>query len=284
MLDYAWIIPVIPAVSFVADPVLRQEDAAAGLGDRHHSPSARRSCSSCVTAVQWIQRVNDAADEHGLGMRSARSARDSSPPAKSTEAVVHAGHPHRHLVVATAASTSPSARQIDGLAVMMLFVVTLISLLVHIYSTGVHARRRPLHLLLRRAEPLHRVDAHARRRLQHPAAARRLGARRPLLVHAHRALVGGEGQHQRGAEGVPHHPHRRHRPDDRRDRHVLRRGPDLQTSSGSTTLALAGQGRPHDLARRRVAACSSASSARAVSSRCTPGCPTPWPARRRCPR
>ena len=54
-----------------------------------------------------------------------------------------------------------------------------------------------LHLLLRRAEPLHRFDADARRGRQHAADARRLGARRPVLVHAHRPLVGGEAQLRR---------------------------------------------------------------------------------------
>ena len=40
---------------------------------------------------------------------------------------------------------------IDGLAVALLLVVTIISLLVHVYSTGVRAGRPPLHPLLRRS-------------------------------------------------------------------------------------------------------------------------------------
>ena len=50
---------------------------------------------------------------------------------------------------------------------MMLFVVTLISLLVHVYSTELPARRPPLHPLLRAPQPVHRVDAAARRGRQH---------------------------------------------------------------------------------------------------------------------
>ena len=77
--------------------------------------------------------------------------------------------------------------------------------------------------LLRGVEPLHCVDVAARRREQHAPDARRLGARRSLLVHADRALVGGEAELRRRAQGVPHHSHRRHRAADRRDHDVLRR-------------------------------------------------------------
>ena len=85
-------------------------------------------------------------------------------------------------------------------------------------STYMRGDRRYTHYYAA-AQPVHRVDAAARRRRQHAAAARRLGARRPLLVHADRALVGGEAELRRRAQGVPHHPHRRHRADDRRDHH-----------------------------------------------------------------
>ena len=57
-----------------------------------------------------------------------------------------------------------------------------------------HARRPPLHLLLRRPLPVHRLHAPAGRVRQHPPAADRLGAGGPVLVHAHRPLVGGGGQ------------------------------------------------------------------------------------------
>ncbi len=78
------------------------------------------------------------------------------------------------------------------------------------------------------------------------ADARRLGARRPLLVHADRALVGGEAEHRRRAQGVPHHPHRRHRPDDRRHHHVLRRRADVQHRRDQRVRARA-RGADHDL-------------------------------------
>ena len=101
--------------------------------------------------------------------------------------------------------------QIDGLAVMMMFVVTLISLLVHVYSLEyMRGDRRFTHfyaaLSLFTASMLLLVVAE-----QHAADARRLGARRPLLLHADRSLVGGEAELRRRAQGVPHDPYRRHR-------------------------------------------------------------------------
>ena len=84
--------------------------------------------------------------------------------------------------------------QIDGLAVMMLFVVTLISLLVHIYSTAyMHGDVRYTYfyaaLSLFTASMLTLVVASNTLQLLVG-----LGARRPLLVHADRPLVGGEGR------------------------------------------------------------------------------------------
>ena len=47
---------------------------------------------------------------------------------------------------------------VDGLSVMMLFVVTMISLLVHLLD-GLRRRRSPLHALLRVLVAVHRLDA-----------------------------------------------------------------------------------------------------------------------------
>ena len=115
---------------------------------------------------------------------------------------------------------------------------------------------------------------------EHAADDRRLGAGRPLLVRAHRPLVGGEAELRRRAQGVPHQPRRRHRPAHRHDHPVLRRRPHASTSSRSTRWPTP--------ARSATCCCWSASllpdrprSCRSrASSSCTPGCPTPWPARR----
>ena len=78
-------------------------------------------------------------------------------------------------------------------------------------------RRRPaLHPLLRVPQPLHRVDALLRAVPEHAADDRGLGAGGPLLVRAHRALVGGEAELRRRAQGVPHQPRGRRGPARRR--------------------------------------------------------------------
>ena len=193
-LDNAWLVPLIPALSFVADPAVRQAHARGRAPRSASSPSARRSCSRAARSCSGSSGSQDAKRRHralgalGRGIGHARRRRRAEAQ-----------------VAARSSTTSPGSRtagveftvgiQIDGLAVMMMFVVTLISLLVHVYSLEyMRGDRRFTHfyaaLTLFTASMLA-----ARRGRQHAAAARRLGARRPLLVHAHRSLVGGEAQH-----------------------------------------------------------------------------------------
>jgi NADH-quinone oxidoreductase subunit L len=133
MLDYAWLIPTIPAVSFALILFFgkRMPKKGAEIGIAAVGTSF---VLACVTAVQWIQRVNDAADAHGLGvisafgkgfMTSGGEEHTVVPP------VIHNVTWWQNGGVKFSVGT-----QIDGLAVMMLFVVTLISLLVHVYSTA----------------------------------------------------------------------------------------------------------------------------------------------------
>ena len=98
--------------------------------------------------------------------------------------------------------------QVDGLTVMMMFVVTTISLLVHIYSLEyMRGDRRFTHyyaaLSLFTASMLLLVVAD--NTLQMLVG---LGARRSVFVHADRALVGGEAELRRRVEGVPDDAHR----------------------------------------------------------------------------
>ena len=101
---------------------------------------------------------------------------------------------------------------IDGLAVMMLFVVTLISLLVHIYSTEyMRGDRRYTHyyaaLSLFTASMLLLVVAD--NTLQLLVGWELVGLCSFMLIGhwwEEKANI------RRRAEGVPHHPHRRHRP------------------------------------------------------------------------
>ncbi|HSO96163.1 MAG TPA: NADH-quinone oxidoreductase subunit L [Acidimicrobiia bacterium] len=87
--------------------------------------------ASCVAAVQWIQRVDDATGtSQGLaaftkGLATSSGAHQVVRPV--TESVTWWQNGSAKFGVGT---------YVDGLTVMMLVVVTLISLLVHIYSTA----------------------------------------------------------------------------------------------------------------------------------------------------
>lgn len=133
MLEYAWIIPVIPAVSFALILLFGKRMP------RHGSEIGILAVGtsfvlSCITAVQWIQRVNDASSHESMGFIQA-FGRGFMAHGGEHEAVVKP-------VVETVTWWQNGGikftvgTQIDGLAVMVLFVVTLVSLLVHIYSTA----------------------------------------------------------------------------------------------------------------------------------------------------
>src|SRR6476619_5547106 len=105
MLDYAWIIPVIPAVSF-------------------------------ALILFFGKRMPRQGSELGIAAVGAMRAFGRGLIASSGEHV--AVQPVIHTVTwwQNGGIDFTVGTQIDGLAVMMLFVVTLISLLVHIYSTS----------------------------------------------------------------------------------------------------------------------------------------------------
>ncbi|HEY7440560.1 MAG TPA: NADH-quinone oxidoreductase subunit L, partial [Acidimicrobiia bacterium] len=132
MLDYAWIIPAIPAASFVLILLFGKKLPRKGseLGILAVGTSF---VLSVVAAVQWIQRVEDATGNKALGGLSAVGKGIAS--SETGEAVVR---PVVHTVNwFTIGHTSVSVgTQMDGLAVLVLFVVTLVSLLVHVYSTA----------------------------------------------------------------------------------------------------------------------------------------------------
>ena len=134
MLDYAWIIPVIPAVSFVLIlffgkkmPRQGSEIGIVAVGTTF--------VLSCITAV-----AVDPAGQRRRGQARPRRAvsafgKGFLPHGDEHDAVVK---PVIHTVTwwQNGGIKFTVGTQIDGLAVMMLFVVTLISLLVHIYSTA----------------------------------------------------------------------------------------------------------------------------------------------------
>ena len=124
MLNYAWIIPAIPAVSFFL--ILF-------FGKRLPQQGRRRSASLAVGASFVL---------------SCRGGRPVDRPGRRRNGEQRS-EPRRHGAVQPGRAAGRAltwwqnggikfgvGTRIDGLAVMMLFVVTLISLLVHIYSTA----------------------------------------------------------------------------------------------------------------------------------------------------
>jgi NADH-quinone oxidoreductase subunit L len=133
MLDYAWIIPALPVVSFLLILFFgkRMPRQGSEIGITFLSVTF---LLSCVTAFQWFQKVEDKTGEHGLRALGAFG-----------KGLVASGGEHGPVVAPVIHNITwwqnggmkfQVGTQIDGLAVMMLFVVTLISLLVHIYSTA----------------------------------------------------------------------------------------------------------------------------------------------------
>jgi NADH-quinone oxidoreductase subunit L len=163
MLEYAWVIPLIPAISFFVILFFGKRLPAKGS---EIGILALGSCFvlSLVCAFQWIDRPANVevpaagaehaepaddhgkADDHGGGGEAGVSG-DDVHPAVFVEEKDHEGGHEAHEPI-----RSPVEKEItwfengqvkigagiliDGLAVMMLVVVTLVSLLVHVYSTG----------------------------------------------------------------------------------------------------------------------------------------------------
>jgi NADH-quinone oxidoreductase subunit L len=151
VLDHAWIIPLIPAASFFLIlffgkrmPYKGAEIGIAALG----------ACFvlAIVTNVQWFHHVDDAhhtaesaehvtddhaTDEHAVEDDPVIAEGDHAEAAAEEHEEEPAVEPIRaHLTWWQSGGTEFSVGMLlDGPGVMMLFVVTLISLLVHIYST-----------------------------------------------------------------------------------------------------------------------------------------------------
>ena len=101
---------------------------------------------------------------------------------------------------------------LDPLSAVMLFIVTFVGFLIHVYSVGYMAPRGGVPALLRVPQPLHGRDADAGARQQLPGDVRGLGGRGALLLPADRLLL---------------------RPASRRPRRARRRS----SSTGSATSA-----------------------------------------------
>jgi NADH-quinone oxidoreductase subunit L len=129
-LDQAWLIPLIPALSFVVILLLGKRMP------RHGSEVGVVAVGAsfvlaCGAAVRWIMRVQDAKGGSALGALG-RSIGHLGAQGGGEAGVLPVLH---HVTWFQNGGVRLTAGiQIDGLAVVMMFVVTLISLLVHIYS------------------------------------------------------------------------------------------------------------------------------------------------------
>jgi NADH-quinone oxidoreductase subunit L len=141
VLDNAWIIPLIPAASFFLILLFgkRMPKKGAEIGI-----TALGICFALalVTNVQWFDHVNDAEHAAEAHAEEGAEAGHEEEAAASTEEEEEA---HAEFAVepihkswtwwSSGAVSFTAGMLLDGPTVMMLFVVTLISLLVHIYST-----------------------------------------------------------------------------------------------------------------------------------------------------
>jgi NADH-quinone oxidoreductase subunit L len=165
MLEHAWIIPALPALSFVLIlafgkrlPKGGSEIGIAAVGIAF--------VLSLVIGVGWIQRVNDAEHgetetEHALVAQEEGETPGAEGGAEPTEDATEgegeeaAGAEEEHVTEPVVSEVTwlqnggvefKIGTLVDGLSTVLLFVVTLVSLLVHVYSTDyVHGDRRYTH-------------------------------------------------------------------------------------------------------------------------------------------
>ncbi|HUP68711.1 MAG TPA: NADH-quinone oxidoreductase subunit L [Acidimicrobiales bacterium] len=141
MLAYAWVIPAVMVLSFALilffGKRLPRKGHEIGL-----AAIAIAFALSTVCAVEWVGRPSD------LTVAPATAEAHGAAPAEAE----HEVEPIRSPVVRTATwfENGPvkvnAGIHMDGLAVVMLFVVTLISLAVHVFSTSyMHDDRRYTH-------------------------------------------------------------------------------------------------------------------------------------------
>jgi NADH-quinone oxidoreductase subunit L len=139
-LDHAWLIPIIPAVAFAIILLLGKRigkvianGAYVGIASMAASFVLSLGC-----VVQWIQRVNsaDGGGETALGRLAAAFGRSIVPRAESAEEAHAYVSPviHAYTWWSSAGHTFGIGSHADGLSITLIFVVTLISTLVQIYS------------------------------------------------------------------------------------------------------------------------------------------------------
>ncbi len=133
-LDHAWLIPLIPAISYAVILLFgkRYGERAAWIG---LASIGSAWVLALGTVVQWISHVNDSEGAEARGVVQSiggmvRNIRLAAESKLHVEPIIHSTTWFQNNGFKLNVGI-----QIDGLAVMMLFVVTTISLLVHFYST-----------------------------------------------------------------------------------------------------------------------------------------------------
>ena len=284
-LDHAWLVPLIPALSFVVILLLgkRFPNKGSEIGILAVGTSF---VLSIVAVVQWIHRVEDADERtaaQALGALGRGIGRGRG--AEGGEAVVTPVL-HHFTWWQNGGIEFGIGIRMDGLAVMMLFVVTLISLLVHIYSTAYLEN------------DIRYTHYFAMLSLFTAAMLTLVVADNTLQV-----LLGWEGVGLCSFMLIGHWWEEKPNSDAALKAFLTTRTGDIGLLTGvimtffvvqlrhrgSFNIAVNAsasnsRGQPHARARGRAAACSSRSWASRVSSPCTRGCPTRWPAPRRCRR
>ena len=234
ILENIWLVPAIPAASFLLILLFGKKTPGGGHWIGISSVLAVFMIA-CWSAVAWIGYVDDShggeAEAEHAAVVEELAVGDTLTLAASEESAEGEAHvveakPGPILTERVWFSSAPFndfkiGTLVDGQSVMLLFVVTFISSLVHIFSTDyVAGDRRYTHyfafLSLFTASMLFMVLFE-----QHPAAHRRLGAGWRLFVCVDRSLVGRETKLRCRTEGLPDQPCRRHRPSRWRDRAVL---------------------------------------------------------------
>ena len=237
--------PADPGGVVLPHPVLREAAAVQGRRDRHRRarhllragaghqrPVARRTSTTPSTRPRRSTRRRAApkgrGDEHGLGRGRVGVGRCARGRGGARRVRGRARPSRRGPGGPAAASTFTVGMLLDGPAVMMLLRRHADLAAGARLQHRLRRRRPALHPLLRLPLPVQRLDARPDHEREHAPAAHVLGAGGPLLVRAHRPLVGGEAELRRRPQGLHHQPRRRRRPDLRRDHPVLRRRPDLR--------------------------------------------------------
>jgi NADH-quinone oxidoreductase subunit L len=132
-LDHAWLVPLIPALSFVVILFFGKRFPRKGseIGTLAVGASFLLACG---TLFQWIKRVQDADHSHGVGAAIGALGRSVGRLGAAGSVAQVAPVVHHLTWFQNNGVRLTVGIQIDGLASIVMFVVTLVSLLVHVYS------------------------------------------------------------------------------------------------------------------------------------------------------